>query len=141
MASSVRICGALFCAATGLDDSVVDSSREDGMSFRNFADASGIEWQVFDVVPRSEERRHYDRRSADFDLALTDRRDADRRIAVAAGTLFQKAVAAGWLCFECRGERRRLAPIPDDWTRCSSQQLESYCRAARIVRTAARDRQ
>ncbi len=107
------------------------------MSFRNFVDASGVEWQAFDVVPRSEERRHYDRRSGEIEVPLGDRRDTDRRIAVSAGILFQKAVSGGWLCFECQGERRRLAPIPDDWTRCSGRQLEAYCRSARVVRAAA----
>ena len=37
----------------------------------------------------------------------------------------------GWLCFEAPVEKRRLAPIPADWERCSSQRLEEYCRAAK----------
>jgi len=107
------------------------------MSFRTFVDASGVEWQAFDVVPRSEERRHYDRREQGDEVAMfADRRDGDRRISVGATTTFQKAVAGGWLCFECEGERRRLSPIPDDWMRCSTSQIERYCLTARVVRAA-----
>ena len=108
------------------------------MSFRTFTDTTGVEWQVFDVVPRANERRHYDRRgSDDADESPDERRDTDRRIAIGATTMFQKAVFGGWLCFECEGERRRLAPIPENWRHCAARDLEKYCRAARIVRTAA----
>jgi hypothetical protein len=107
------------------------------MSFRTFVDSSGVEWQAFDVVPRSEERRYYDRRGDEDEGAMfADRRDGDRRISVGASTAFQKAVAGGWLCFECEGERRRLSPIPGDWMRCSASQIERYCHSARVVRAA-----
>lgn len=107
------------------------------MSFRTFVDATGTEWQAFDVVPRVEERRHYDRRGHDDDVALlADRRDSDRRITIGASTSFQRAVSGGWLCFECVGERRRLSPIPNDWMKCSTSQLEQHCRNARVVRAA-----
>ena len=39
--------------------------------------------------------------------------------------------ATGWLLFESSGEKRRLAPYPDDWMRLSVRQLEEYCRNAR----------
>lgn len=107
------------------------------MSFRTFLDSSGVEWQAFDVVPRSEERRHYDRRGEDDESArFADGRAGDRRISVGASTSFQKRVAGGWLCFECEGERRRLSPIPDDWMRCSASQIERYCLMARVVPAA-----
>jgi hypothetical protein len=109
------------------------------MSFRTYVDASGVEWQAFDVVPRADERRHYDRRGQDAEAVMladqgdADRRDNDRRITVGASTPFLKAVSGGWLCFECEGERRRLSPIPDDWMKCATPQLERYCRSARAV--------
>jgi hypothetical protein len=112
------------------------------MSFRSFTDASGVEWQAFDVVPRSDERRRYDRRGQQADDTMladehdADRRDTERRIAIGASTSFQKAVSGGWLCFECEGERRRLSPIPDSWLSCAAAQLERYCRSARVVRAA-----
>jgi hypothetical protein len=33
------------------------------------------------------------------------------------------AMRAGWLAFQCGGERRRLAPIPDDWSARSDDEL------------------
>jgi hypothetical protein len=41
--------------------------------------------------------------------------------------LTQPEFAGGWLLFETSGERRRLAPYPDDWTHLSVQQLEDSC--------------
>ena len=35
------------------------------MALRTFVDSAGHEWQAFDVVPRENERRQYDRRSSD----------------------------------------------------------------------------
>ena len=112
------------------------------MSFRSFTDASGVEWQAFDVVPRSEERRSYDRRGPDAkevtlaDGSDADRRDSERRLTVGTSMSFLNAASGGWLCFECEGERRRLSPIPDSWMSCATAQLERYCRAARVVRAA-----
>ncbi|HEY4129158.1 MAG TPA: hypothetical protein VGM50_00965 [Gemmatimonadaceae bacterium] len=52
-------------------------------------------------------------------------------------THLHSGVAAGWLCFECEGDRRRLAPIPEDWADSSDAQLEDYLKAARAVRKSA----
>ena len=41
--------------------------------------------------------------------------------------LTQPEFAGGWLLFETGGEKRRLAPYPDDWTHLSVQQLEESC--------------
>src|SRR5688500_10153906 len=41
--------------------------------------------------------------------------------------------ARGWLLFESSGEKRRLAPYPDDWKRLSVRQLEESCLHARRV--------
>lgn len=35
--------------------------------------------------------------------------------------------ARGWLLFESSGEKRRLAPYPDDWIHFSVRQLEECC--------------
>jgi hypothetical protein len=105
------------------------------MSLRTFVDSAGQEWQAFDVVPRDDERRHYDRRASG---ELTgedqdDRREGDRRITVGRASRIG-GPQSGWLCFESGDERRRLSPIPNDWRRCPENQLEAYCRAARPVR-------
>src|SRR5689334_4283611 len=102
------------------------------MSHRIFVDSAGNEWEAFDVVPRRDERRNYDRRNLGDGGAESEQRRQDRRLTVggAAGIRDNK----GWLCFERGSERRRLSPIPEDWQRVSDEELDAYCRAARPVR-------
>ena len=104
------------------------------MSLRTFTDSAGQQWEAYDVVPRSEERRRYDRRSGEIkvDQVVEERRDADRRVTV--GRSDHMTSKAGWLCFESNEERRRLTPIPEDWTRCDDAKLEAYCREAKPAR-------
>jgi hypothetical protein len=103
------------------------------MSLRSFIDSEGHEWEAFDVVPQREERRdHERRRGGPNPLAPDDRRDFDRRITVGRSPTL--GGSDGWLCFERGTDRRRLAPIPNDWTRCDDAQLERYCQSARPVR-------
>ena len=106
------------------------------MALRTFVDSVGNEWEAFDVVPRADERRHTDRRAPDEERrdADADRRDADRRLTVGGCSGLATALADGWLCFERRGDRRRLCPIPNDWCRCSDAELSAYCQSARPVR-------
>ena len=107
------------------------------MSLRTFVDSAGNEWDVYDVVPRLEERRNYDRRiSGEMDIGA-DRRDGDRRITVGgSGTI---SGTDGWLVFERGEERRRMSPIPEDWPRTTDAQLEAYCQGARHVRLQVLD--
>jgi hypothetical protein len=110
------------------------------MSLRTFTDSTGQQWEAYDVVPRSDERRRYDRRSGEVKLEedAEDRRDGDRRLTV--GGSEHMASKAGWLCFESPDERRRLTPIPEDWTRCDDAKLERYCREARPARLTGEHR-
>ena len=109
------------------------------MSLRAFTDSNGQKWEAYDVVPRTEERRRYDRRSGEVKVEVTDeRRDTDRRLTV--GRSEHITSKAGWLCFESHDERRRLTPIPADWTRCDDAQLEAYCREARPARLTGEHR-
>jgi hypothetical protein len=102
------------------------------MAFRTFVDSSGQEWQVYDVVPRADERRRYDRRSNEEELEPERRSTDDRRLSV--GRVSRLAGGAeGWLCFERGEERRRLTPIPDNWQRCGDDELEKYRESARRV--------
>jgi hypothetical protein len=104
------------------------------MALRSFLDSAGNEWQAFDVVPRADERRRLDRRSPeDRRLTPEDRRDADRRLTVGWRSPLASRVAEGWLCFERGTDRRRLSPIPADWSRCTDAQLDAYCHSARPV--------
>ncbi|HEX4681899.1 MAG TPA: hypothetical protein VH277_04275 [Gemmatimonadaceae bacterium] len=105
------------------------------MTLRTFVDSAEEEWEAFDVVPRDQERRHYDRRASTEIADDADRRESDRRVTVGRASRIG-GLQAGWLCFQRGDDRRRLSPIPEDWTRCSDEQLEEYCRAARPVRRA-----
>jgi hypothetical protein len=109
------------------------------MSLRTFTDSNGQQWEAYDVVPRTEERRRYDRRSAEVKVEPADeRRDTDRRVTV--GRSEHITAKAGWLCFDGHDERRRLTPIPEDWTRCDEAKLEAYCREAKPARLTGEHR-
>lgn len=106
------------------------------MSYRFFEDSTGTEWQVWDVVPRLEERRTAsvpERRVEIKVIPFADRRRITRRVVHTRRALLSGTYAQGWLCFEGRQEKRRLSPIPGDWTTCADEQLEGYlAEAARV---------
>ena len=110
------------------------------MSLRAFLDSGGNEWQVFDVVPRTGERRNQERRVvASSEQANADRRERARRLAVGGVARALTINSKGWLCFERGSDRRRLSPIPSDWSRCPEETLEAYCRRAQPVRRIRAD--
>ena len=111
------------------------------MALRTFMDSTGAEWDAFDVIPRPDERRNYDRRTpaeqrADEDekREAEERRQNDRRLTVGGRSPLASGVREGWLCFERGDDRRRLSPIPADWQRCSDADLDAYCRSATPAR-------
>ena len=40
-------------------------------------------------------------------------------------------MASGWLCFESNGEKRRLAPVPENWNRADEIELADFCDSAK----------
>jgi hypothetical protein len=44
------------------------------------------------------------------------------------------SLEGGWLTFDSRVARRRLAPIPEGWGEASTSALERWCRTAVTVR-------
>ena len=104
------------------------------MGYRSFKDSTGVEWDAWDVIPQLAERRVEDRRQARRPIGFGDRRRAQRRIVVSRRAVMAGSLSNGWLCFERAAEKRRLSPIPADWSRCTESQLEEYCRMARPVR-------
>ena len=46
------------------------------------------------------------------------------------GAVLSSVMRDGWLTFECDGDRRRLAPVPDGWEHLSAEELHRLCRAA-----------
>ena len=109
------------------------------MPYRTFIDSAGAEWQVWDIVPRNHERRtteKLDRRVEVIPISFADRRLPENRRALAGGArraYLRGSYAHGWLCFETRQEKRRLSPIPQDWTTCSADDLEAYANLGEVV--------
>ena len=96
------------------------------MAHRTFRDEIGREWDVWEVVPTAVERRMA--KAAPRASALERRRVQEVRVVV------PDSLQKGWLAFQSGSERRRLAPIPADWLRCSDERLEEYCGQALEVR-------
>ena len=103
------------------------------MAFRSFSDSSGNEWQAFDVVPRTSERRGAERRLEGEPIDLEEeRREAERRLTIGLRSL-SPALNGGWLLFERGTERHRVSPIPENWQRCTDSELDAYLDAAREI--------
>jgi hypothetical protein len=103
------------------------------MAHRDFTDSAGNDWFVFDVTPRAEERRNYDRRRDETAASASqddveDRRGEGRRVTVGQRP---PRLTHGWLCFERAEERRRYQPIPESWMRMSDAELDQLLGAAR----------
>ena len=49
-----------------------------------------------------------------------------------------KHLSNGWLTFETKGEKRRLAPIPADWENRSADELMELCDEATRVAPSQR---
>lgn len=105
------------------------------MPYRTFVDSTGTEWQTWDIVPRLSERRsgEHDRRVETIPIEFADRRGRPRRITISRKALLRGTYSQGWLCFDSARQKRRLTPIPDDWTTCSDELLEVYMRHAEPV--------
>lgn len=73
------------------------------MPHREFVDADGHRWWVWEVHPTPA---------------------ADGRLPVRADH------AGGWLAFECDMQRRRLIPVPSGWAEADEPELRRLCRRA-----------
>jgi hypothetical protein len=51
----------------------------------------------------------------------------DRRVKSMRRYLGAPQMAAGWLCFESEGEKRRLAPVPENWDQADEPALARFC--------------
>lgn len=85
------------------------------MSHRAFRDHDGRTWEVWEVHPTMVERR---------DARRGDRIAIERRKRSEARASLPRVLHEGWLAFECKKERRRLAPIPADWASMTDDQLD-----------------
>jgi hypothetical protein len=75
------------------------------MAKRQIRDERGGIWDIWDVLPKDALGGAYDRRSG----------DRPRVESSPSKPLVQPELEGGWLCFQKNAERRRLAPIPNDW--------------------------
>lgn len=101
------------------------------MAHRQFIDGDGVEWTVYDVIPRADERRSKDRRDQSQAVELSvDRRGEDRRAGIPAKPV---RITRGWLCFESAQERRRLQPIPENWHHLNDAGLTDLMQQAQVA--------
>ena len=101
------------------------------MAHREFTDLLGRSWNVWSVVPERPERR---RRDAAAQLETERRRRQHQEFRVPLGERWTN----GWLAFETKGEKRRLAPIPDHWEVATDEQLHELLERAEHIRPTRR---
>ena len=89
-------------------------------------------WQV---QPTSLERRFIQRRMAkQARVDAPERRTGqERRTEKFSRSPVAAEFASGWLCFQSGGERRRLAPVPEEWDRADDETIEQWCCVAKPV--------
>ena len=103
------------------------------MPIREFDDPEGNLWQAWRIVPTLGPRDAYagpERRTEPSPAPILERRHGER----VKRRILTPELQQGWLCFEGAGEKRRLAPVPPDWERCSDAQLHAYWLSAEVVR-------
>jgi hypothetical protein len=104
------------------------------MAYRTFVDRRNAYWQVWDVRPERIERRSMERRSGSSEsYAGPERRKGDRRRLEQKRIVLDNGLGSGWLVFESKAEKRRLAPIPKDWETAAETQLRFLCEKAHPV--------
>jgi hypothetical protein len=95
------------------------------MPHRAFIDSLGRRWDVWSVIPIGAERRHRDAAPASI--------EPERRVRAEERDMIDDRWANGWLTFETRGEKRRLANYPSDWMDLDPDQLEWLCDGAIVI--------
>ena len=99
------------------------------MPHRQFTDSKRTTWEVWDVEPSHAERR----------LSGGDRRKGKRtsgerrRVEDRARVRIRTDLSHGWLAFESKHDRRRLAPIPNGWEAFDASHLEQLCERAKSI--------
>src|SRR5687768_13205229 len=104
------------------------------MPYRRFTDSQGRTWRVWDVVPSHLDRRLSLRRIKSIRISHPERRSAaDRRTDAIRARLYFPPSERSWLCFESADVKRRLSPIPADWTIRDDAELEALCAEAQAT--------
>ena len=92
------------------------------MAHREFTDADGVQWQAWEVIPLTGERRAAGERR----FGARDR--LDRRTRQQLRVKMEDGLAHGWLVFESATEKRRLHPIPEGWSSLPDTELANLVR-------------
>lgn len=103
------------------------------MAHREFIDADGVEWQVWEVIPSTAERRGSGERR------FGTRAAGERRTQQQLRVRMEEGLADGWLVFECATEKRRLLPVPQGWSELSDDALAALGRSAVVAPRMSRD--
>jgi hypothetical protein len=99
------------------------------MPHRILRDDDGRDWEVWDVIPSTVAQNLDDERARHPDVGR--REPSPFKLPV--------ELRDGWLAFQCRGESRRLAPIPARWIDLSDAELRRLIiQASAIIRTYER---
>jgi len=92
---------------------------------------------VWQVHPSAAERRFVQRRVKDDDRGdnVERRSGNERRLGerLRPRASIAEEFTYGWLCFECKDEKRRLAPVPEGWDRADDEMIEQWCCVAKPV--------
>jgi hypothetical protein len=99
------------------------------MPHRQFVDSKQTTWEVWDVEPGQAERRRHpaDRRGS-------SRRSGERRqVEDRSRVRVSSNLVQGWLAFQSKHDRRRLAPIPVGWESMDASALEQLCEQAKSI--------
>ncbi len=99
------------------------------MPHRQFIDSKRTKWEVWDVEPS-----HAERRLSDADRRRKGRTSGERRkVEDRARVRIHSELSHGWLAFESKHDRRRLAPIPTGWESLDPKALERLCEQAHSI--------
>jgi hypothetical protein len=98
------------------------------MPHRRFTDSKGTAWEVWDVDASHAERR----RKNDAPRGRPPGRDRRRR-ADSTRIRLHGELSSGWLCFESKHDKRRLAPTPEAWEDLGEAELERLLQASKSV--------
>ena len=99
------------------------------MPHRQFTDSKRTMWEVWDVEPS-----HAERRTKEGDRRQAHRTSGERRkVEDRSRVRIKSSLSHGWLAFESKHDRRRLAPIPMGWEAFDEAALERLCEQARSI--------
>jgi hypothetical protein len=121
-----------------LFDGAGSSAGGVAIAIRKYNDRMGRPWLVWKTLPTFSPVRSGDERRRIF----VRRPSGERRVlAERRGSMAPPDWINGWLCFEGENEKRRLAPVPEEWEICSDEELERYCNKATSSVNAVRTRE